>query len=228
MVVIDTPDVTVEASGDQGATGEPTWRRWLVPVGGLVLLAVAALLVFQLLPRTPGNDSVEAGFLRDMSMHHAQAVEMALIIRDRAEDEQLRFLATDIMLSQQGEIGMMDGWLRLWDLPLASSEAPMSWMDHPVDGPMPGMATHEHIEQLRTLPADEAEVLFLQLMIRHHQGGVEMAKAYLERGDQKAVTAFAQNVVRVQDSEIGTMNGMLEARGTDPITDSLPESHEGH
>jgi uncharacterized protein (DUF305 family) len=196
-----------------------------------ILIAVivgATLVLYQLLPKTPGGDSVEAGFLRDMSRHHSQAVQMALLIRDRTEDEQLKSFATDIMLTQQSEIGMMDGWLRAWDIPLSSSDPAMAWMDHPVEGLMPGMATDDQVEQLRTLPVDQAEVLFLQLMIRHHQGGVEMAQGYLDRGDQGDVTAFAENVVRLQNSEITTMNQMLEIRGEAPITDPLPDEHSGH
>jgi uncharacterized protein (DUF305 family) len=196
-----------------------------------VLIAVilgAAVFLYQAMPKTPGSESAEAGFLRDMSLHHSQAVEMSMILRARTEDEQLRFLVTDIALGQQSQIGMMDGWLMLWDLSLSSSEPAMAWMDHPVDGLMPGMATQEQVESLKTLPVDEAEVLFLQLMIRHHQGGVEMAQGYLDRGDQDNVTAFAENVVFIQESEITNMNQMLEARGEEPITDPLPDGHEGH
>ena len=164
--------------------------------------------------------------LRDMIPHHDQAVEMALIIRDRTEDQQLFFLATDIILSQQNQIGMMEGWLMLWDLSPNQGGPMMAWMDHPVeDGLMPGMATAEQVDSLRTLPIDEAEIQFLQLMIRHHQGALDMAEAYLERGDQEQVSEFSRNVLAVQDREIETMNTMLSLRGADPITDDL---HLGH
>jgi len=201
-----------------------TRTRWLlIGVAILALLGGGAVLA-RALGGTPGDDSVEAGFLRDMSLHHSQAVQMALIIRDRTEDEQLRSFATDIMLTQQSEIGMMDGWMRAWDISLSSGEPAMAWMDHPVEGLMTGMATNDEIEQLRTLPVTEAEVLFLQLMIRHHQGGVEMAQGYLDRGGQDEVTTFAKTVVRLQNAEIATMNQMLEVWGEDSITDQ----HEGH
>ena len=168
--------------------------------------------------------------LRDMLPHHAQAVEMALIIRDRTDDEQLRFLATDIILSQQTQIGMMGGWLDLWDLSPNLEGPMMAWMDHPVEEgePMPGMATAEQVESLRTLPVEEAEVLFFQLMIRHHQGAVHMAEAYLERGDQEEVSEFARNIIAVQDREIETMNSMLELRGADPIIDGLDMGDHQH
>jgi uncharacterized protein (DUF305 family) len=81
---------------------------------------------------------------------------------------------------------------------------------------------------LQTLPVAEAEVLFLELMIRHHQGGVEMAEAYLERGDQDEVAFMADRIVLLQDSEIDTMNAMLEQRAQTPLTDPLPDDHEEH
>jgi uncharacterized protein (DUF305 family) len=122
----------------------------------------------------------------------------------------------------------MQGYLESWGLPFAGDDLPMTWMGHPTEGLMPGMATEEQIQQLRDLPVAEAEVLFLQLMIRHHQGGVEMAEALLERSDEPGVELMADRVILLQDSEIGTMNQMLEARGAEPITDPLPESHEEH
>ncbi|HEV2072782.1 MAG TPA: DUF305 domain-containing protein, partial [Thermomicrobiales bacterium] len=180
-----------------------SWR-WLAAL--LVLLIVGALGLLVMSTRPPDGDSPEAGMLRDMLPHHTQAVEMALIIRDRTEDEQLRALATDIILSQQNQIGMMEGWLDLWDVSPNLQGPMMSWMDHPVEAGelMPGMATAEQVESLRMSPVDEAEVAFLQLMIRHHQGAVHMADAYLERGDQEEVSEFARNIIAVQDREIET------------------------
>jgi uncharacterized protein (DUF305 family) len=229
MASTSADNVTDEQEQEQRPSFFQTLRASWLMLGVLIAVVLgAAVFLYQAMPKNPGNDSVEAGFLRDMTLHHSQAVEMSMILRNRTEDEQFQFLVTDIALTQQSQIGMMDGWLMLWDLSLSSSEPAMTWMDHPVEGLMPGMATPEQVESLRTLPVDEAEVLFLQLMIRHHQGGVEMAQGYLDRGDQENVTAFAENVVFIQDSEITNMNQMLEARGEEPITDPLPEQHEGH
>jgi uncharacterized protein (DUF305 family) len=226
---------TRETEGSQGS-----WARR----GGIIALVVLALAVvgvpaaMLMANRDPGDDSVEAGFLRDMVVHHEQAVEMALIIRDRTGDEQLRFLSTDILLAQQGQVGMMNGWLQLWDLSPNLDGPHMAWMDHEVEGLMPGMATPEQIERLRTLPVDEAEVLFLQLMITHHQSAVDMAEAYLERGDQEDVAAFARNVIAVQDMEIDALSAMLDHRGagttaTEPeatpgASPAATPAHEGH
>lgn len=193
-----------------------------------VILIALGVLAWQLFPREPGGNSAEAGFLRDMFEHHSQAVAMAMIVRDRTDDPELFAMTTDIALTQSTQMGAMQGYLDIWGLPFSGQDPPMTWMGHPVDGLMPGMARPEDVRQLSELPAAEAEVLFFQLMIRHHQGGVEMAEAYLARGDQDEVAFMADRIVLLQSSEIDTMNAMLELRGESPITDPLPDGHDDH
>jgi uncharacterized protein (DUF305 family) len=80
----------------------------------LLVLAVAVAagaLFLWASSRPPQEGSAEAGFALDMMVHHAQAVEMAEIVRDRTENPQTRTLATDIALTQQAQIGQMQGWL---------------------------------------------------------------------------------------------------------------------
>jgi uncharacterized protein (DUF305 family) len=233
------PNATdTEALVEEDEVTEPTplRRGFFVPLPGTVmalsLLAVVVIgigvLAWQLWPRDPAGDSAEAGFLRDMYNHHAQAVEMAMIIRDRTSDEGLHTLATEIALGQSTQMGTMLGLLQAWDIPQGTTELPMTWMGHPTEGLMPGMATQEEIDQLSSLPVDQAEVLFLQLMIRHHQGGVEMANAYLDRGSNDDVILMAERIVLFQQNEIDAMNLMLEQRGEAPITDPLPDDHAAH
>src|SRR5918998_5421301 len=150
--------------------------------GPLILLLAAAAVLFAALAlwlyltnAEPGEGSAEAGFARDMSVHHAQGVEMAEIVRAKTESEEIRLLAADMALTQQGQIGRMQGWLGVWDLPATGTEPAMSWMGHPTEGRMPGMASPEEIERLRNASPEEADELFLQLMIRHHRAAVPMA-----------------------------------------------------
>jgi len=84
--------------------------------------------VAEMATNLPGESSVEAGFARDMSVHHAQAVAMAEAIRDRTTDPDLKLLATDIALGQQGQIGRMSGWLDEWGLNQTSTATPMAWI----------------------------------------------------------------------------------------------------
>ena len=224
-VATDTRSVAVM---NPGAIISRIRQNWIASLLVMVILIGIGVFAFQMFPRDPGNNSVEAGFARDMMAHHGQAVQMAIAIRDRTEDEQLFYMSTDIMLTQQSEIGIMNGWLMSWGLGTSGDEVPMTWMGHATTGLMPGMATQDQVAQLSTLPVDQAEVLFLQLMIRHHQGGVDMAQAIIDRSDNQMVKDVAQQMIVVQDAEIAVMNQMLEERGEAPITDPLPESHSGH
>ena len=103
----------------------------------------------------PAADSADAGFARDMAVHHQQAVEMSYIVRDRTEDEEVRRLAYDIAQTQANQRGMLLGWLDLWGLPKVSADPPMAWMGmgnapSGEDGAlMPGMATDTEMESLR-------------------------------------------------------------------------------
>lgn len=191
----------------------------LVAVVAGVLLIGGAALAALLWPRFPGDDSAEAGFARDMSVHHAQAVEMAELIRPRTEDPELRQLATDIVLTQQAQIGRISGWLDVWGLRATGTQPPMAWMG--MGGqPVIGMASQADVNALATLSVAEAEERFLRLMIRHHRGGVLMAEAILERTDREEVVRLAESIVVGQTAEIEAMQAMLEARGLERETET--------
>ncbi|MCC7021607.1 MAG: DUF305 domain-containing protein [Thermomicrobiales bacterium] len=187
--------------------------RWLALGAVLVALLVAGAALWANAHRFPADDSVEAGFARDMVVHHDQAVTMALLIRDRTDDPALKSLATDILLTQQNQIGQMLGWLQVWGLPATGPDLPMAWMGHPVEGQMPGMATPEQMTNLEQLRGEAADVAFLQMMIRHHEGGVPMAEMALEESDTPQVRDLAQAIVSTQQAEIGIMEGMLAQKG---------------
>ena len=179
----DTSVPSRPRSGIESASKEcPPSRRLAEPP---VLLALAIILAgvlslaLLLAPQPPGEDSPEAGFARDMAIHHAQAVRMAETVRDRTEDPAIRVLATDVVLTQQAEIGQMQGWLEVWGLSSGGSE-PMAWMGDPQGtGPMPGMATPQDLARLQGASPEEADEQFLRLMIPHHQAAVAMAEAVL-------------------------------------------------
>src|SRR5688572_23851655 len=122
--------VRVDASAEDAPLPDAGPRVSVFAMVALVALLVgAAVVAYQLIPRAPGGDSAEAGFLRDMSDHHAQGVEMALILYDRTADESLLTLTTDIAMTQQGQIGTMQGWLDIWDLSPTGDDPTMAWMD---------------------------------------------------------------------------------------------------
>lgn len=212
----------------------------------VVVVAVAAFSIGRLsmiAEAQPANTSVEAGFARDMQVHHQQGVELAMTVRDVTDDPEIRLLAYDIATTQAQQAGQMYGWLSAWGLPQAGSEPSMTWMSLPASdgsdpasahdmgtgdasmtesgdgamtGPgalMPGMATPEQIAQLRAASGVEAERIFLELMMAHHQGAVEMAEALLARSSNEVVSSLAQSIVDSQTAEMAVMEEMLAARG---------------
>lgn len=177
-------------------------------------------------PGTPTADSADAGFARDMAVHHQQAVEMSYLVRDRTDDPEVRRLAYDIAQTQAGQRGMLLGWLDLWGLPKVSSDPPMTWMGmrdmdtgEDADGAlMPGMATDSELAKLKTLNGTEAEVFYLRLMTDHHKGGVHMAEGCVDRCTVGAEKRLARGMVEGQNSEIRAMADMMEERGAEPRT----------
>ncbi len=207
----------------------------------VALLAVVGAFVLggQLLrPGTPSDTSPEAGFARDMQTHHDQAVEMALVVREKSSDPVLRSVAYDIATSQSQQSGQMFAWLTQWGLTQTASEPAMTWMaggddGHPgdhggtatdataggissmllPDGRMPGMASAADLARLRAATGHDAEVLFLQLMVVHHRAGVVMAQAVEPRTPRPEVLTLARSIVSAQTSEIAQMDDLLAERG---------------
>ncbi|MGV9253023.1 DUF305 domain-containing protein [Streptomyces sp. NPDC003697] len=171
---------------------------------------------------TPAAESADAGFARDMAVHHQQAVEMSYLVRDRTGDAEVRRLAYDIAQTQANQRGMLLGWLDLWELPKVSADPPMTWMgmgDTPAgeDGAlMPGMATDAEMARLGRLNGRQAEVFYLQLMTDHHRGGVHMAEGCVARCTVGAEKRLARGMVEAQRSEMRLMADMLKQRGAGP------------
>lgn len=206
------------------ATPSPNIPRRAVALG-VALLLIACLVAFATLiialrSRTPGDDSAEAGFARDMATHHAQAVEMSFLVRDRSSDEGLRTLAYDIIVTQSTQRGVFMGWLQAWGLPQSSTRPRMAWMAGHANtaasggGPvlMHGMATGDEIARLQASKGLDAEKLFLALMIRHHQGGVVMARALMAVSSRDEVVGMAKAIVDTQGAEVSLMTEMLATR----------------
>ncbi|UOQ90338.1 DUF305 domain-containing protein [Agromyces endophyticus] len=216
----------------RGGSGGSRVAAIVVASVAIVIVAIAAFAIGRLSTLddpTPTNTSAEAGFARDMQVHHQQGVELALIVRDATDDDEIRLLAYDMATTQAQQAGQMYGWLSAWGLPQAGSEPSMTWMTRPVPGsghdahgsgagahepgaPMPGLATPEQVAELRTLSGEAAERRFLELMIAHHRGAVEMADALLERSSNDVVTALARSIVASQTSEIELMQQLLAER----------------
>jgi uncharacterized protein (DUF305 family) len=206
------------------------WRN-LSPRGRIAAGVVLAILVAAigytaglLTPRndTPGEGSAEVGFARDMSAHHAQAVEMGMIAYQHASTADVRTLGGDIAITQQGQIGMMQTWLKDWGVGPNGTEPPMAWMPDGQRGLngnlMPGMATREEVAKLKAATGKDADILFLQYMIRHHLGGIHMVDGVLAENPAPQVKELAQTMKNNQSTEVNVMKTMLSNLGAQPLS----------
>ncbi|WP_025272157.1 DUF305 domain-containing protein [Haloglycomyces albus] len=170
----------------------------------------------------PDNESADAGFLRDMRTHHAQAVEMAIHEYKVGDSDEMKIIAYDIATAQQAEIGMMLMKLQQWDVDVTHSN-PMEWMergdghDHGGDTDaatigheMAGMATEEEMDEFLNMTGHEADIRFAELMIAHHEGGVDMAEGAVELAQDEEVVELAERMVIVQKQEIIDMQNLVD------------------
>jgi uncharacterized protein (DUF305 family) len=214
--------MTSAAGGGRGGALRTTLMA--VIAVGLVVLGGGLAVVLGIGRDGEANPSaVDVGFSRDMAKHHLQGVEMANVALDRSEDPAVRGLAFDIGTNQTNQVGRMQGWLALWGYSPTGGEV-MSWMEGGHEGHgaaagvlMPGMATEEELDGLRSLSGTALDVEFLRLMIRHHQGGLEMAEYAAENGDTAVVRRLGQTIAESQTAETELMTGMLAERGGTPL-----------
>jgi uncharacterized protein (DUF305 family) len=229
--------MTVEAPPEP----PPVRRGWARPliavlaVVGLLMLGAAVGLLIGLpgssTSSVPGAESVDVGFAQDMSEHHQQAVQMASWERDHTTDPALRQLAFDIETSQLQQVGQMQGWLALWGAAIDSpSGQHMAWMSSSSDDhthmsvapgvgvdTMPGMATSDQLRALRAASGPQLDVQFLQLMLRHHEGGVVMLQYAVDHASVPQVRNLASQMLASQTSESEYMKQLLAARGGTPL-----------
>lgn len=177
--------------------------------------------------RTPGPVSI--GFAQDMSLHHEQALVMARLALQRGTPA-IRLFAQGIHDAQLKELGLLQGWLMLWDAPAASDTATMDWMKDVYwragrrngdfealiaactgSGSMPGVATAQQLEQLAGQRDAAFDRLFLQLMSGHHRGAIVMAQFAYEHAEHEAVRGFAASMGAEQRQEWMRMAGLARA-----------------
>jgi uncharacterized protein (DUF305 family) len=168
----------------------------------------------------PSFTAVDAGFARDMATHHDQAITMAGYARDNTDNAVVKAVAYDVESSQSVQLGEMTGWLQQWNVS-RNTNSPMAWMsghDHlEADGLMPGMATPAQMTKLQTLHGKALNIFFLQLMIHHHQGGIEMAQYAAQHASLSYVRTLAGKIYENQSNEIVQMEQLLRSLGGSPL-----------
>lgn len=153
------------------------------------------------IPEVKPNDA-DIAYVRNMIVHHQQALDMTALAPDRAADAKLKGLADRISDVQGPEIGMMNRWLTGHDLPAVNPK------DGHAHGQMPGMATAEDMAKLTAAFGPEFDRLFIDLMIRHHEGAIQMATDVQTKGADVRVQEMADDVIAEQTDEIRRMQGM--------------------
>jgi uncharacterized protein (DUF305 family) len=151
-------------------------------------------------------NSADVMFAQMMVPHHVQAVEMSdLILAKDDIDPRVVTLAEEIKAAQQPEIDTLNTMLETWGMPQAATDG-MS-MGH--GSHMDGMMTEEDMQALEAATGPDASRLFLEQMIVHHEGAVEMAQAQVDSGVNPDAVAMAQAIIDTQNSEIETMRDIL-------------------
>jgi uncharacterized protein (DUF305 family) len=152
--------------------------------------------------------AADVRFMQGMIGHHAQALEMAALLPERTRRDDMRLLARRIDVSQADEIQMMRRWLEA-----RGQQVPGPHAHHAPGAPlMPGMLTAEEMSRLSDARADAFDRLFLELMIKHHEGALTMVKELYSSagaGQESEIYAFASDVDADQRMEIDRMRGML-------------------
>jgi uncharacterized protein (DUF305 family) len=241
----DMTEAITSSESSPGSAQAPTSAtktpgRWLrvvlasIAVLAVLLLGAALGMSLQLMggaSAQPEGGTVDVGFAQDMSVHHRQAVQMAGLARDRSTDPAIRSIAFDIETNQLQQIGQMQGWLSLWNAAALPTGRYMTWMTDAESMPgmghgssgvagvttMPGMASPADLEQLRAANGAQLDVLFLQLMLRHHQGGVPMARYAEQHGETPQVRNLAEKIVTSQSAESDYMTQLITQRGARPL-----------
>ena len=186
------------------------------------LMSVAFAVVAALTVAGCGNDTDSNGspassgaqfndadvtFAQSMIPHHEQAVEMATMAQERAASPEVKQLAEKIEAAQGPEIDTMTGWLEDWGQEVSSDDS-MGGMDHSgSDGS--GMMTDADMERLGAATGAEFDQMFLEMMIEHHNGAIEMAKAEQQDGESPDAIALAEKIEADQTDEIAQMEDLL-------------------
>ena len=193
------------------------WRRGAAPahdVGFTNVWITAALVLIALLGATAlfgrhgyeppwmGRDrDADQTYIRHMTAHHAQGIELARIAAERAQDPHLRNLAMLMLASQTGENRIFETWWLSWfdtEVPDCSSDERAA---------MPGFLTQAEMRQVKAAPADQFDTLFVETMSKHHAGAVRMADRMWHGGGDPRLRVMAHAIRHEQQGEIALMHG---------------------
>jgi uncharacterized protein (DUF305 family) len=159
------------------------------------------------------HNADDVTFAQQMIPHHSQALDMAKLVPSRSTNPKVIDLAGRIEKAQDPEIKQMQGWLATWG---ASSTSSMPGMTHESmpgmsHDSMPGMMSADDMTKLQAAKGTDFDKMWLDMMIKHHQGAVDMAKTELSKGSNTDAKALAQKIIDAQQAEITEMQGLLQS-----------------
>ncbi len=168
------------------------------------------------------HNDADLSFARGMIPHHEQAVEMSdMLLGKQGVDPAVLSLATEIKQAQAPEISKMQGWVQQWTASAPSSSSSSAMPDHSGHdmsggsmGDMSGMGGHGMMSDadmtaLQNAQGTAAGKLFLEQMIKHHEGAIAMARQEIDNGEFPDAVAMARSIVSSQQSEIDEMRSLL-------------------
>lgn len=156
------------------------------------------------------NDA-DLAFAQNMIPHHEQAVQMAEMAQQHAASAEVKDLAERIEAAQGPEIEQLTAWLEAW-----GEEAPTGGMDHgdmghgDPDSDMGGMMTGEDMAVLGDARGRDFDEMFLEMMIEHHEGAIDMAETEVDEGENADAVELAERIISAQNDEIDEMESMLD------------------
>lgn len=169
------------------------------------------------------HNKTDVAFASDMIPHHAQALEMVEMTEGRTLDPEVRQLTDDIRAAQAPEIELMSGWLKDWDEEVPDSMSGHDMGDHDgmgdddmggdddSDRQMPGMMSDDDMRGLDHARGADFQTMWLRMMIRHHEGAVEMARTEQADGTFDPAIELAGDIVKSQTAEIEKMKSLLDS-----------------
>jgi len=225
-----TTDTSTAASSSAAATTtSAAGGSTTSPPGAMMSGAGSAMMSAAPSAADAQHNAADLAFAQQMIVHHQGAIEMADLAPSRAASQQVKDLAVRIKAAQGPEIEQMQGWLTTWGAAMpsatnASSSEDTTGMDMGGMGSqgqmtsggvttamsIPGMMSDADMQQLTAASGTEFDRLFLQQMIVHHQGALEMAGTELAQGSSAAALALAQSIKTSQTAEITEMQQMLQ------------------
>jgi uncharacterized protein (DUF305 family) len=158
-------------------------------------------------PATAAFNDADVEFAQMMIPHHKQAVEMAELADTRANDAEVKQLATQIKAAQQPEIDTMTGWLTAWGKP---TSMPSGGHNMPGMSSMPGEMSEEDMTKLEAAKGTEFDRMFAQMMSSHHNGAIQMARDEQAEGSNPEATALAAQIEKTQKAEVTKLQQIVD------------------